>query len=178
MQKSKENFWIPYADLMTVLMVIFLFISLAYMGLVEYQKKQQDKIFEEYNFEPKNKRIYIASLNNSRLQKAQGYKMKTIESKLVLEFQNAGFNFFSGVPCGMIKPLLNELEKTVSNKNFCYLPREDICLGVACGAYLAGMKPVVLMQNSGLGHSINALASLIIPLKILQYYLIYLLLQK
>lgn len=92
--------------------------------------------------------------------------MKTIESKLVLEFQNAGFNFFSGVPCGMIKPLLNELEKTVSNKNFCYLPREDICLGVACGAYLAGMKPVVLMQNSGLGHSINALASLIIPFKI------------
>ena len=38
--------------------------------------------------------------------------MKTIESKLVLEFQNAGFNFISGVPCGMIKPLLNELEKT------------------------------------------------------------------
>lgn len=92
--------------------------------------------------------------------------MKTIESKLVLEFQNAGFNFFSSVPCGMIKPLLNELEKTVGSKNFCYLPREDICLGVACGAYLAGMKPVVLMQNSGLGHSINALASLIIPFKI------------
>lgn len=48
MDKKKENFWIPYADLMTVLMVIFLFISLAYMGLVQYQKKQQDKIFEEY----------------------------------------------------------------------------------------------------------------------------------
>jgi outer membrane protein OmpA-like peptidoglycan-associated protein len=48
MSSKKENFWIPYADLMTVLMVIFLFISLAYMGLVQYQKKQQDKIFEEY----------------------------------------------------------------------------------------------------------------------------------
>lgn len=48
MSNKKENFWIPYADLMTVLMVIFLFISLAYMGLVQYQKKQQDKIFEEY----------------------------------------------------------------------------------------------------------------------------------
>lgn len=45
---KKESFWIPYADLMTVLMVIFLFISLSYMGLVQYQKKQQDKIFEEY----------------------------------------------------------------------------------------------------------------------------------
>lgn len=48
MSKKRENFWIPYADLMTVLMVIFLFISLAYMGLVQLQKKEQDKIFEEY----------------------------------------------------------------------------------------------------------------------------------
>lgn len=45
---KKESFWIPYADLMTVLMVIFLFISLSYMGLVQFQKRQQDKIFEEY----------------------------------------------------------------------------------------------------------------------------------
>jgi len=45
---KKDSFWIPYADLMTVLMVIFLFISLAYMGLVQFQKKEQDKIFEEY----------------------------------------------------------------------------------------------------------------------------------
>lgn len=38
---KKENFWIPYADLMTVLMVIFLFISLAYMG-------QQEAIVNDY----------------------------------------------------------------------------------------------------------------------------------
>jgi outer membrane protein OmpA-like peptidoglycan-associated protein len=48
MSNKKESFWIPYADLMTVLMVIFLFISIAYMGLLQHQKKQQDKIFEEY----------------------------------------------------------------------------------------------------------------------------------
>lgn len=48
MSNKKENFWIPYADLMTVLMVVFLFISIAYMGLVQFQKKQQDKIFEDY----------------------------------------------------------------------------------------------------------------------------------
>lgn len=45
---KKNSFWIPYADLMTVLMVIFLFISLAYMGLLQYQQKQQDEIFKEY----------------------------------------------------------------------------------------------------------------------------------
>lgn len=45
---KKETFWIPYADLMTVLMVIFLFISLAYMGLVQFQQQQQSKILDDY----------------------------------------------------------------------------------------------------------------------------------
>lgn len=48
MMSKKESFWIPYADLMTVLMVIFLFISLSYMGLVQLQKKEQDAMFREY----------------------------------------------------------------------------------------------------------------------------------
>jgi len=43
-----------------------------------------------------------------------------------------------------------------------YVPavREDIAVGVAAGAALAGRAPAVLMQNSGLGTSLNALASL------------------
>lgn len=48
MANKKDNFWIPYADLMTVLMVVFLFISIAYMGLVQFQKNKQDKIFKDY----------------------------------------------------------------------------------------------------------------------------------
>ena len=38
--------------------------------------------------------------------------------------------------------------------------REDAALGVAAGAYLGGRRPVVIMQNSGLGVSLNALGSL------------------
>lgn len=48
MANKKDNFWIPYADLMTVLMIVFLFISIAYMGLVQFQKKEQEKIFKDY----------------------------------------------------------------------------------------------------------------------------------
>ncbi|HKA55218.1 MAG TPA: sulfopyruvate decarboxylase subunit alpha, partial [Candidatus Binatia bacterium] len=33
-------------------------------------------------------------------------------------------------------------------------------VGLAAGAYLAGKRPVVIMQNSGLGVCLNALASL------------------
>src|SRR5207302_4469941 len=38
--------------------------------------------------------------------------------------------------------------------------REDAALGVAAGAYLGGRLPLVVMQNSGLGESLNALGSL------------------
>ena len=43
-----------------------------------------------------------------------------------------------------------------------YIPavKEDSAVGLACGAYLAGRRPVVIMQNSGLGYSLNAFTSL------------------
>jgi outer membrane protein OmpA-like peptidoglycan-associated protein len=48
MTNKKDNFWIPYADLMTVLMVVFLFISIAYMGLLQIDKNKKEKIFKDY----------------------------------------------------------------------------------------------------------------------------------
>ena len=50
------------------------------------------------------------------------------------------------------------------NRNFLYVPatREDEALGIAVGAYMGGKKPAVLMQNSGLGNSIDALTSLVL----------------
>jgi sulfopyruvate decarboxylase subunit alpha len=38
--------------------------------------------------------------------------------------------------------------------------REDNAVGLAVGAYLGGKQPAVLMQSSGLGQCIDALASL------------------
>ena len=43
------------------------------------------------------------------------------------------------------------------------LAREDECVGFAAGYRAAGGLPAVLMQSSGLGHSLNALGSLAIP---------------
>jgi sulfopyruvate decarboxylase alpha subunit len=69
----------------------------------------------------------------------------------------AGFDFFVGVPCSLVRTVLVELER-----RGIYLgeTREDAALGVAAGAHLAGRTPVVVMQNSGLGVSLNALGSL------------------
>ena len=38
--------------------------------------------------------------------------------------------------------------------------REEEAFGIAAGLYLGGVRPAVMLQSSGLGNSINALASL------------------
>ena len=70
-----------------------------------------------------------------------------------------GFDFFAGVPCSLIEDLIATLE---SHPRLPYLatPREDVAVGMAAGAWFGGRRPAVLMQNSGLGTSLNALASL------------------
>ncbi|HKA54008.1 MAG TPA: thiamine pyrophosphate-binding protein [Candidatus Binatia bacterium] len=69
----------------------------------------------------------------------------------------AGFNFFTGVPCSLVKSLIATLEE---RGGYIAETREDAAVGLAAGAYLAGKRPVVIMQNSGLGVCLNALASL------------------
>ncbi|GAB3493972.1 thiamine pyrophosphate-binding protein [Amycolatopsis cihanbeyliensis] len=75
----------------------------------------------------------------------------------------AGFGPCFGTPCGILSPLYRALERTVGMRT---ITREDNAVGVAVGASLAGRFPVVLMQNSGLGQSVNALASLVVPYRI------------
>jgi sulfopyruvate decarboxylase subunit alpha len=44
--------------------------------------------------------------------------------------------------------------------------REEEAFGIAAGLYLGGARPIVMLQSSGLGNSINALASLVVPYQI------------
>src|SRR6476660_10606938 len=44
--------------------------------------------------------------------------------------------------------------------------REEEAFGIAAGLYLGGQRPTVMLQSSGLGNSINALTSLLVPFKI------------
>ena len=69
------------------------------------------------------------------------------------------YKFFTGVPCSLLSGLIYELE---DQQEVRYIPavREDAAVGLSTGAYLAGAMPVLLMQNSGLGYSLNAFTSL------------------
>nr|CEL20856.1 Sulfopyruvate decarboxylase-alpha subunit [Kibdelosporangium sp. MJ126-NF4]CTQ98339.1 Sulfopyruvate decarboxylase-alpha subunit (EC 4.1.1.79) [Kibdelosporangium sp. MJ126-NF4] len=61
----------------------------------------------------------------------------------------------------MLAPLLTELGPSLIT-----VTREDTAVGIAAGAALGGQRPVVLMQNSGFGASVNAIASLVQPYEI------------
>ena len=69
----------------------------------------------------------------------------------------AGVDFVAGVPCSLVGPVIAELER---RRLYHGETREDSALGVAAGAYLGGKFPAIVMQNSGLGVSLNALGSL------------------
>lgn len=73
--------------------------------------------------------------------------------------KNAGINFIVSVPCANLKKLLNMIDE---DENIRHVPvtREEEGFGICAGAYMGGMKPAILMQNSGLGNSVNVLASL------------------
>lgn len=79
--------------------------------------------------------------------------------ELVQALKAAGFDFFAGVPCSLLKGLVSILDQD-AEAHYVSATREDSAIGMAAGAYLGGKLPMVLMQNSGLGVSVNALASL------------------
>jgi phosphonopyruvate decarboxylase len=70
-----------------------------------------------------------------------------------------GFGPFIGVPCSFLKPFINYV---IEREDLSYLAatNEGEALALAVGMYLGGRRPVVMIQNSGLGNLVNPLTSL------------------
>ena len=80
------------------------------------------------------------------------------DSAIVKLLLKEGIAPILSLPCNMLAGLLREIEQhPVQHIPVC---REEEGVGIAAGAALAGKKPLLLMQNSGLGNTINALMSL------------------
>ena len=74
-----------------------------------------------------------------------------------------GADFFVGVPDSQLKALCNYLINTYGTdpQHHVIAANEGNCTGIAAGYHLAtGKVPVVYMQNSGEGNTVNPLASL------------------
>ena len=89
---KKESHWIPLADLMTVLMVIFLFMSISYMALVEKRQKEQNQIFKDYE---ESKVALYNELNKAFKNDFVKWDLK-LDNDLSIKFTNPQVLFGTG----------------------------------------------------------------------------------
>lgn len=73
--------------------------------------------------------------------------------------KKTGINFIVSLPCVNLGKLMELVE---DDADIIHVPvtREEEGFGICAGAFMGGKRPGILMQNSGLGNSVNALASL------------------
>ena len=77
----------------------------------------------------------------------------------------AGVDFFTGVPCSFLTPLING---AIGDERLAYVAAasEGEAVAIASGAWLAGHRTAVICQNSGLGNAVNPVTSLNYPFRI------------
>lgn len=86
--------------------------------------------------------------------------MFTAEELFCLLIKNQ-VDFITGIPCSIFKDFLIYINNNSDEINHIAAASEGEAIGIASGYYLATRKvPVIYMQNSGLGNTINPLTSL------------------
>lgn len=83
------------------------------------------------------------------------------QNDLFERLRKEGYNFFCGVPDSSLKSFINAINE--SNLPHVHATWEAEAIGIAAGAFLAGKKPCVYMQNAGLPFALNPIASLCLP---------------
>ena len=83
--------------------------------------------------------------------------MQSPEDRLIDILKKNRVDFISTLPCEKIKVLLQRI-----TGNFFHIPltREEEGVGISAGVALAGRRPAMFVQSSGIGNMINALLSL------------------
>jgi len=83
--------------------------------------------------------------------------MYEIEEKIIEIMKDNGIDIIATLPCDKAKNLFYLIPQHFHEVA---LNKEEDGIGICAGAYLAGGKPAIVMQSSGLGNSMNALMSL------------------
>jgi len=104
--------------------------------------------------------------------------METFDSKsaaaaIVTGLKKAGIDFVASLPDEKMLELIRAVESDPQLKHV-PLCREEEGIGICAGAYLAGRKTAIIMQNAGFLNSCNALTTTSlqfqIPILMLIYY--------
>lgn len=92
--------------------------------------------------------------------------MNNVAERFLTTLLDNGYRSYTGVPCSLLKGAFRFLEEEMLQEaprlRYVSSVREDSALGLAAGMYLGGEKPVVLMQNSGVGYCLNVLTSMLL----------------
>lgn len=93
-------------------------------------------------------------------------------TRIVAGLKNAGIDFIATLPDEKMLELIRAVER---DPYFKHIPlcREEEGIGICAGAYLAGKKPAIIMQNAGFLNSCNALTTTSLQLQIPVLMLIY-----
>ena len=78
----------------------------------------------------------------------------------------AGIRHVVYVPDNPLSQVLASLRDDYPDIRTTLTTREEEGFGIAAGLYLGGQRPAILLQSSGLGNSLNAITSLVIPYQI------------
>jgi sulfopyruvate decarboxylase subunit alpha len=78
----------------------------------------------------------------------------------------AGSRHVIYVPDNPLSHVLRVLSERYADVRATLATREEEAFGIAAGVYLGGGRPAVMLQSSGLGNSLNAITSLLVPYKI------------
>jgi sulfopyruvate decarboxylase subunit alpha len=70
------------------------------------------------------------------------------------------------VPDNPLSHVLRVFEQQFRDVRLYLATREEEAFGIAAGLYLGGRRPTVMLQSSGLGNSLNAVTSLLMPYQI------------
>jgi sulfopyruvate decarboxylase alpha subunit len=88
-------------------------------------------------------------------------QLRAWQEELADAFIEAGVEVAAWVPDKRLAPIADRLaQRAIPLRT---LTREEECFGYAAGHRAAGGMPLVLVQCSGLGNSLNAIGSLVLP---------------
>ncbi len=83
--------------------------------------------------------------------------MANVEQEVIDIMKSCGIDVVLTLPCDKIK---NLLAMVPSNFKEIPLTREENGIGIAAGLFMAGKRPALMIQSTGIGNSLNVLSSL------------------
>lgn len=86
--------------------------------------------------------------------------MQSVETLIMQALRDNAIRFVTTVPCKQLAGIITQIEQA---DDILHVPanREDEGMGLCAGAFLGGSRPMIIMQNTAIGVTINALSTLI-----------------